>query len=67
MCYDLRVIEKKMADCKEPNMFIKFSKLGKGVTVTYKMFKPAFGGRALRRTGIICFLHYALCNNNSII
>jgi hypothetical protein len=49
-----------MADFKEQNMFIKFCKLGRSVAVTYKMFKHAFGERALRRTGIICFLHCSL-------
>jgi len=45
-----------MADFKGQNMFIKFFKLGRSVTATYKMFKLAFGERALRRTGIICFV-----------
>jgi hypothetical protein len=49
-----------MADFKEQNMFIKFFKLGRSVSVTYIMFKLVFGERALRRTGILCFLHCAL-------
>jgi hypothetical protein len=49
-----------MADFKEQNMFITFLKLERSVTFTYKKFKLAFGERALRRTGIVCFLHCAL-------
>jgi len=52
--------ENKMADFKEQNMFIKFFKLGRSVIVTYKKFKLAFGERALRRSGIICFSHCAV-------
>jgi hypothetical protein len=44
-----------MADFKEQNMIIKYFKLGRSVTVTYKMFKLALGERALRKTDIICF------------
>jgi hypothetical protein len=54
------MLSRENADFKGQNMFIKFFKLGRSVTVSYKMFKLAFGERALRRTGIICFFHCAL-------
>jgi len=37
-----------MTDFKEQNMIIKYVKLGRHVTVTYKMFKLALGERTLR-------------------
>jgi hypothetical protein len=54
------MLSKENADFKGQNMFIKFFKLGRSVTVTYKIFKLAFGERSLRRTGIIYFVYCAL-------